>query len=86
VAGWGDVITGVLAITVLRMAAQGSANGDRAIGIWNAFGALDLLAAITLGVITANGAPLHLIYAGAGSAAVQVLPGRSFRPCWCRSI
>lgn len=73
-AGWGDVITGVVAVAVMRVAAQGSASGDRAIWIWNAFGALDLFAAIALGVISENGAPLQLIHAGAGSAAVQVLP------------
>lgn len=73
-AGWGDIITGVLAVVVLPLVAKGNANGDRAIWIWNAFGALDLFAAIALGVISANGAPLQLIHAGAGSAAVQVLP------------
>jgi hypothetical protein len=56
------------------MAAQGSASSDRVIWIWNAFGALDLFAAIALGVISTNGAPLQLIHASAGSAAVQVLP------------
>jgi hypothetical protein len=73
-AGWGDVITGVLAIAVMRLAAQGGASSDRAVWIWNVFGALDLFAAIALGVISTNGAPLQLIHAGAGSAAVQVLP------------
>jgi hypothetical protein len=73
-AGWGDVVTGVLAIAVMRLAAQGSASGDRAIAIWNAFGALDLFAAIALGVISTNGAPLQFIHTGAGSAAVQALP------------
>ena len=58
----------------MRLAAQGRVSGDRAIWIWNAVGALDMFAAIALGVISANGAPLQLIYAGAGSAAVQVLP------------
>ncbi len=71
-AGWGDVITGVLAIAVMRLAAQGRA--DRAVWMWNAFGVLDLVAAITLGVVSANGSPLQLIQAGPGSAAVQVLP------------
>jgi hypothetical protein len=73
-AGWGDVITGVLAVAVIRLSTQSSAISDRAIWIWNAFGALDLFAAIVLGVTSTNGAPLQLIHAGAGSAAVQVLP------------
>jgi hypothetical protein len=73
-AGWGDVITGLLAVPVMALAARPNAAGDRAIWLWNAFGTLDLLAAITLGVISANGSPLALIHTGAGSAAVQTLP------------
>ena len=73
-AGWGDVIIGLFAVPVMGFAARQSAFRDRAIWIWNAFGTLDLFAAIALGVISANGSPLQLIHAGAGSAAVQVLP------------
>ena len=47
---------------------------DRLVAAWNAFGMLDLVFAILLGVISANGSPLQLVHAGAGSAAVQVLP------------
>ena len=73
-AGWGDVITGVLAVVIMRFASQGTAGGDRAVWIWNAFGTLDLLAAVTLGVTSADGSPLQLIHAGTGLAAVQLLP------------
>jgi hypothetical protein len=73
-AGWGDVITGVLALAVMQLAARGSTSDDRAVWLWNAFGTLDLVAAIALGVVSSNGSPLQLIHAGAGSAAVQVLP------------
>jgi hypothetical protein len=73
-AGWGDVITGALAVAVMQLAAQGGKSGDLTIWMWNAFGALDLFAALALGVMSANGAPLQLIHAGAGSAAVQLLP------------
>ena len=73
-AGLGDIITGVAAITVVRLAATGDARHDGAISRWNAFGALDLFAAIALAVISSNGAPLQLIHAGAGPAAVLVLP------------
>jgi hypothetical protein len=72
-AGWGDVITGLLAVPVMGLTAQQIAPRDRAIWLWNAFGTLDLVAAIVLGVMSANGA-LQLIHAGAGSAAVQALP------------
>jgi hypothetical protein len=73
-AGWGDVITGLLAVPVMGLAARQTTRHDRAIWLWNAFGTLDLLAAITLGVTSINGAPLQLIHAGAGSGAVQALP------------
>ena len=73
-AGWDDVITGLLAVPVMGLASRQATLHDRAIWIWNAFGTLDLLAAIALGVTSANGSPLQLIHAGAGSAAVQVLP------------
>jgi hypothetical protein len=71
-AGWGDVITGMLALPVAWLALRGG--NDRVVYAWNAFGMLDLIAAIALGVISANGSPLQLIHTGEGSAAVQVLP------------
>ena len=71
-AGWGDVITGVFALPVAWLALRGYSR--LIVGAWNAFGTLDLVAAIALGVTSANGSPLQLIHAGAGSAAVQVLP------------
>ena len=73
-AGWGDVITGLFAIPVMQLAAQVSTAANGKVALWNVFGTLDLIAAVTLGVISANGSPLQLIHAGAGSAAVQLLP------------
>ena len=71
-AGWGDVVTGALALPVAWLALR--RQGDALVWVWNAFGTLDLVLAIALGVISANGSPLQLIHAGAGSEAVQVLP------------
>lgn len=74
-AGWGDVITGVLALPVAWLAAQSaSARAWPMIGAWNAFGALDLVLAVFLGVTSATGSPLQLFYSGAGSWAMQFLP------------
>ena len=73
-AGWGDVITGVAAVAVKGLGARETASADRTIALWNAFGTLDLVVAILLGVVSSNGSPLQLIHAGAGSAAVQALP------------
>lgn len=71
-AGWGDIITGALALPVAWLALRG--RGRKLVWGWNAFGMLDLVVAIALGVISANGSPLQLIHAGAGSEAVQMLP------------
>jgi hypothetical protein len=73
-AGWGDIITGVMAIPVARLAMGGSARAGLWIACWNLFGAADLVAAVTLGITSAPGSPLQLIHAGVGSEAMQYLP------------
>ncbi|HEV2300132.1 MAG TPA: hypothetical protein VGR91_01060 [Stellaceae bacterium] len=73
-AGWGDVMTGALAIPVALLAARGSPNADRLVAAWNAFGTLDLVVAVMLGVASREGSPLQLIHAGVGSAAMTALP------------
>jgi hypothetical protein len=72
-AGWGDIIVGVLAIPVAILAMRRPANDIRILA-WNAFGVLDLVLAVTLGVTSAAGSPLQLIHAGVGSAAITTLP------------
>jgi hypothetical protein len=71
-AGWGDIITGVLALPVAWLALRRQATA--LVWAWNAFGMLDLVAALAFGIISANGSPLQVIHAGAGSEAVQLLP------------
>jgi hypothetical protein len=71
-AGWGDVITGALALPVAWLALRGQ--GKALVWSWNAFGMLDLVAALAFGIISANGSPLQLIVAGEGSQAVQMMP------------
>jgi len=73
-AGVGDFVTGALAIPVAWLAARESSLRERSIAAWNAFGAVDLIVAVTLGLISRNGSPLQLIHAGVGSAAMQTLP------------
>ena len=72
-AGWGDIITGIFAIPLALAASRGSPN-RRLIGAWNLFGMLDLIVAVALGTMSANGSPLRIIHAGAGSGAVYSLP------------
>lgn len=72
-AGWGDIITGVLAVPALWLALRPSPNYSL-LAAWNAFGTLDLIVAIALGVTSAQGSPAQIFDVGAGSAAVQALP------------
>jgi hypothetical protein len=73
-AGWGDFATGALALPVATLAANETRLRDRLILAWNSFGMLDLIVAVTLGMISRNGSPLQLIHAGVGTAAIQTLP------------
>jgi hypothetical protein len=73
-AGWGDIVTGALAIPVAWLAVAASAKHDGIVTAWNVFGALDLIVAVALGITSTNGSPLQLFHAGVGSAAMQSLP------------
>jgi len=71
-AALGDIITGVVALPMMRRAA--AADHRAAITAWNLFGTADLVLAITLGVMSAEGSPLQVFHAAPGSAAMQDLP------------
>jgi hypothetical protein len=73
-AGCGDVLVALLAIPVAILATRTRASDPRII-TWNVLGTLDFVSAYALAIVSANGSPLQLIHAGAGSgAAVQFLP------------
>ena len=71
-AGWGDIVTGIAAVPLAFMAAR--ATPRTALLAWNIFGAADLIVAVALGILSANGFAFQLIEAGAGSDAVTRLP------------
>jgi hypothetical protein len=71
-AAWGDIITGVVAIPLIWLA-KDPARNRTVLHLWNAFGMLDLIAAIGLGMLSAEGSPLQVI-PGPGSEAMQHLP------------
>ena len=72
-AGWGDVITGLVAIPLAMRVARGSAS-QTAILSWNAFAMLDLIAAVTLGTLSSEGFVAQVFSGDPGSAAVQYMP------------
>lgn len=73
-AGFGDIITGALAIPLALSITASKAPSARAIAGWNAFGVLDLIVAVGLGITSAPGSPVQLIHAGVGSQAMAQLP------------
>jgi hypothetical protein len=72
-AGWGDILVGVLALPAFLIALRPAHGGRSFLAAWNGLGALDLIVAVTLGVVSAEGS-VQLFDGGAGSAAVQDLP------------
>lgn len=73
-AGWGDIITGVFALPVAVMVARGAAKTSSLPALWNAFGALDLVAAVALGVMSADGSPLQVFHVVSGPSPMTALP------------
>lgn len=73
-AGWGDVITGALALPAMWLALRRPPGGLSLVVAWNAFGTLDLVAALALGVTSIPGSPVQIFGDGAGSTAMQMLP------------
>lgn len=71
-AAWGDIITGVVALPLVWLARQ-PAGHAAVLHAWNAFGMLDLVAAIGLGVASANNSVIQ-IFPTPGSEAMQHLP------------
>ena len=71
-AGIGDIITGLFALPIARVAAR--TPRDIRVLEWNIFGALDLIAAVLLGMMSANGSPLQIFHSGTGSALMTTLP------------
>jgi hypothetical protein len=73
IAGWGDVLVGITALPVAWLAHNKLAEARGAVALWNAFGLLDLIAAVSLGATSSPG-PLRLILAEPGSGIMTTLP------------
>jgi hypothetical protein len=73
-AGWGDVITGLLAIPLVLSMRGRAGRATTPLAFWNAFGTLDLIVAISLGIMSAPGTPLRVFTEGPGTAAMAQLP------------
>ena len=73
-AGWGDVIVGLTAIPLAIAMARNSRANSGALFAWNLFGTLDLIVAVSLGIMSAPGSPLQVFGGTIGSTAVTALP------------
>jgi hypothetical protein len=73
-AGWGDIIVGVLAIPLAAMGESGAAKHPTRFTLWNWLGVLDLINAITLGLLSAPGTPFRVFTEGPGTAVMGSLP------------
>jgi hypothetical protein len=73
-AGWGDVIVGLTAIPLVLALSRNPAGNRAPLLLWNLFGTLDLIAALSLGVMSAPGSPLQMLGGSIGSTAVVTLP------------
>lgn len=73
-AGVGDMITGALAIPLAAMLALGLHLHRAWLGLWNAFGALDLVVAVFLGVLSAPGTSFRVFTEGPGTLAMTTVP------------
>jgi hypothetical protein len=73
-AGWGDIITGVAAVPLLWLTTETGTRHTTVAAAWDLFGAADLVLAIALGVMSAEGSPLQVFHTAPGSEAMQYLP------------
>ena len=72
-AGWGDALTGALAIPVAVIAATRSRYRGWVFA-WNLLGAADLIDAVTLGALSAPGTPFRVFTEGPGTAVMGAFP------------
>jgi len=73
-AGWGDVIVGLTAIPLTAAVARNFYANRGAVLAWNILGTLDLVTAVSLGVLSAPGSPLQVVGETIGSTAMWSLP------------
>ncbi len=73
-AGWGDIATGIIAIPLAALIASKGTAPRWLLRVWNAFGTLDLLTAISLGALSAPGTPFRVFTEAPGTMAMGTLP------------
>ena len=72
-AGWGDVITALVAVPLALLVARRAASRG-GVFAWNVFGVLDLVAALVLGAVSFGNGLGQLVPASAGGEEIASLP------------
>jgi hypothetical protein len=72
-AGWGDIVAGLAAVPVAWLAYRKARGWRAAMIAWNLFGLADLVAAVSLGVLSSPG-PLRRIFTEPGTGLMSTLP------------
>jgi hypothetical protein len=73
VAGWGDIVAGLAAVPVAWIVYRQAPGWRSVLTAWNLFGLADLIAAVSLGVLSSPG-PLRRIFAEPGAGLMTSLP------------
>lgn len=73
VAGWGDILVGLAAVPIAWLVRHDSRAARPLVGLWNAAGLLDLVAAVILGAASSPG-PLRMIHETPDSTLMTTLP------------
>jgi len=74
VAAIGDIITGAIALLLLALLARGVKIPKLWLGVWNAFGLLDLLTALALAMLSVPGTAFRVFTEGPGTLVMGTLP------------
>jgi hypothetical protein len=74
VAGLGDMLVAALAIPLAVTVARGTSERRAWLRAWNSLGALDLIVAVSLGLVSAPGTPFRVFTEGPGTLAMTTLP------------
>jgi hypothetical protein len=72
-AGWGDIVAGVAAVPLAWLVHRQARGWRTALTAWNIFGLADLIAAVSLGVLSSPG-PLRRIFAEPGTGLMSTPP------------
>lgn len=73
-AGWGDIIAGATALPVM-WAVSRKVPGWRIFALlWNTWGIVDLILALSLGTTSAEGSPIRIFFGDPSSASMATLP------------